>query len=128
VPKRLALTFATLLLLPTALKAQGAGAAPAMPATRSLAIPNPMACPAECRPAAVLAIPQATPALLVNQDVIDGSRSGVMYGAAIGGMLGGATIAVYTLWDNQQAPPTWWEALAAPVAGALVGAGIGLLF
>lgn len=54
--------------------------------------------------------------------------SPVTYGAITGGLIGGAFVAVHTLRNTTDAPVDWGVALTAPIIGAALGAGIGLLF
>ena len=52
----------------------------------------------------------------------------VVYGAAIGGIIGATAIAINTLSDADRAPVDWSVALVAPIVGGAIGAGVGLLF
>ena len=68
------------------------------------------------------------------QDTLDttvdpyGVDNSVVYGAAIGGLIGGLTVAIHTVAaDNQDEPLNWAVAVAAPIVGGLIGAGVGWL-
>jgi len=81
--------------------------------------PNPTAAKLN---AEVLATPQDT--VVVDQYAVDNT---VAYGAAVGGIIGGLAVAVHTLSENDRDPVSWGAAVAAPVLGGLIGAGIGYL-
>lgn len=60
----------------------------------------------------------------VDQYRVDDS---VVYGAAVGGIIGGLAVAVHTVSDNQGEPLNWAIAVTAPIVGGLIGAGVGWL-
>ena len=51
----------------------------------------------------------------------------VRFQAAIGGIIGGLAVAVHTISDNERDPVNWGVAVAAPIVGGLIGAGVGWL-
>jgi len=51
----------------------------------------------------------------------------VVYGAAVGGILGGLAVAVHTLSDDDRQPMSWTAAVGLPILGGLIGAGVGYL-
>lgn len=61
-----------------------------------------------------------------NQDPY-GVDDSVVYGAAVGGLIGGLAVTVHTISDDQKEPLNWAVAVAAPIVGGLVGAGVGWL-
>jgi len=67
------------------------------------------------------------------QDTVDttvdpyGVDNSIVYGAAIGGVIGGLAVAVHTISDNERDPLSWGVAVAAPIVGGLIGAGVGWL-
>ena len=68
-----------------------------------------------------------------TQDTVDskvdpyGVDNSIVYGAAIGGIIGGLAVAVHTVSDNERDPVNWGVAVAAPIVGGLIGAGVGWL-
>ena len=67
------------------------------------------------------------------QDTVDskvdsyGVDNSIVYGAAIGGIIGGLAVAVHTVSNNDRDPVNWGVAVAAPIVGGLIGAGVGWL-
>jgi hypothetical protein len=108
---------ALLLLAPSAVQAQ---------AGTSVAYrPNPAAARLQGDAnAARLRAAQDTVATTVDSYGVDDS---VVYGAAIGGIIGGVAVAVHTISDNETDPVSWGVAVAAPIVGGLIGAGVGWL-
>ena len=51
----------------------------------------------------------------------------VVYGAAVGGIIGGLAVAAHTLTDDDRELVAWAAAVAIPVIGGLIGAGVGYL-
>ena len=107
---------AVLLLAPFAVQAQAA--------TSVAYRPNPVAARLQ-GDAARFQAAQDTVGPTVDRYTVDDS---VVYGAAIGGLIGGLTVAIHTVTtDNQEEPLNWAVAVAAPIVGGLIGAGVGWL-
>ena len=111
------LASAVLLLAPAAVQAQAATSMAYQPS-----------------PAAARLQGEGDTALLrAAQDTVDttvdpyGVDTSIAYGAAIGGIIGGLAVAVHTLSDDESDPVSWGVAVAAPIVGGLIGAGVGWL-
>jgi len=106
---------AALLLAPSAVRAQAAASVAYQPS------------PVAARLQGQAARFQAT------QDTVDskvdpyGVDNSIVYGAAIGGIIGGLAVAVHTVSDNERDVVNWGVAVAAPIVGGLIGAGVGWL-
>ena len=105
-----------LLLAPSAVQAQAA--------TSVAYRPNPVAARLQ-GDAARFQAAQDTVDTTVDPYAVDDS---VVYGAAIGGIIGGVSVALHTLVTNKQEEPlNWAVAVTAPIVGGLIGAGVGWL-
>ena len=104
-----------LLLAPSAAQAQAA--------TSVAYRPNPVAARLQ-GDAARFQAAQDTLDTTVDPYSVDNS---VVYGAAIGGIIGGLAVAVHTVSNDERDPLNWAVAVAAPIVGGLIGAGVGWL-
>ena len=108
--------IAVLLLAPSAAQAQGIASV----AYR----PNAVAAGLQ-QDAARFQAAQDTVDTTVDPYAVDNT---IVYGAAIGGIIGGLRVAIHTVaTDNQEEPVNWAVAVAAPIVGGLIGAGVGWL-
>ncbi len=114
--RKVIIASAVLLLASSAVEAQAA--------TSVAYRPNPVAARLQVDAARFQAA-QDTVDKTVDPYAVDDS---VVYGAAIGGIIGGLAVAIHTVAsDSQDKPLNWAIAVAAPVVGGLIGAGVGWL-